>query len=478
MEDYDNYIKSFEHTIGQTFRVNELKTEPAEFFRRLHDVSIRPVAWCGSGAYYDGDLRLSLHPFYHAGLYYLQEPSAMAPAQFLPVMPGDKVLDLCAAPGGKSTALAAKLKGEGLLVSNDISISRCKALIKNIQMAGISNAIVTCESPERLAGPFAGYFDKILVDAPCSGEGMFRRDPAMVKNWSLSEVERYAKMQREILSHAAAMLKPGGCLMYSTCTYSPRENEQTVDFLLKEGDFTLLPLPEYEGVDCGHPEWSHSGSPSIGSCRRFWNHRIEGEGQFAALFKKKGSPEGQSSYPGAREKKTGHKTASLLRKEKPGAFGSGGKDPGEYGAFLKHLIKGQAGEILAEDLVSDLMDPPPGRLIQREERLFLVPENAPDLSGLRVVSSGLHIGNCKKKRFEPGQALAMALRAEQFENALKLSLPDIRIEKYLKCETIEAKEEEIKDGWCLVCAGEFPLGWGKARNGRIKNKYPAGWRKQ
>lgn len=438
-DDYENYLGSMDIKIGQTLRVNPLKIEPAELFRRF---DVAPVPWCENGAYYQGEERLSMHPYYYAGLYYLQEPSAMAPAAFLPVEPGDRVLDLCAAPGGKTTVLAAKLQGQGFLLANDISISRCRALQKNIQMAGITNAMVICEAPQKLAERFPNYFDKILIDAPCSGEGMFRKEPSMAKDWSPSEVEKYSKIQKEILLSAAHMLKPGGCLLYSTCTYSPEENEQVVETLLTDpttgdADFSLLPLPKAEGVDEGHPEWSRSHREELRHCRRFWNHRVTGEGQFAALLQKK---EGTLATTVSKAKRASRKI------------------PEE----LEEFLSGCSFPVDRE------------RLLMVQERVFLVPEEVPDMKGIRVVSSGLHLGDCKKKRFEPGQAFAMALRPEQYANVLSLESNDLRVEKYLKCETIEG---EVKDGWVLICVENYPLGWGKAKNGRIKNKYPAAWRK-
>ena len=503
--DYDNYLESFVHSIGQSLRVNLLKTEPAELFRRLSEFKMNigaprtmdgeegvpgrsdrlgpgtfsPVPWCPSGAFYEGEDRLSLYPYYQAGLYYIQEPSAMAPASFLPVSPGDRVLDLCAAPGGKTTAIGAKLQGKGLLVANDISISRCKALLKNIELAGIPNAMITCEKPEKLAGYFQGYFDAVLVDAPCSGEGMFRRDPAMIKGWSAKEVLRYQQLQREILFAAADMVRPGGHILYSTCTYSPEENEQVVETLLNERgrQFELIPLPRYEGVDAGHPEWSLSGDPSLAGCARFWNHRVRGEGQFAGLLRK--SEEAAIKTSGA--------SGPAIHKKTPGPSGpavSKKSLPEEFLAFMEHVrwpgISGEAGIMVPE------------RVRQLNERLFLLPEDAPDVKGLRVVSSGLHLGNCKKNRFEPGQALALALTADGFDNVLKLSPWDDRVERYLRCETLELSgkdhsspegcpglmdESALKEGWCLICLEEYPLGWGKVIQGRIKNKYPPGWRR-
>lgn len=461
-EDCDNYFDSFGEGYGQTCRVNQLKMQPAELLRRF---SVSPVPWCETGFYYKGENRLSLHPFYYGGAYYIQEPCAMAPASFLPVKPGDRVLDLCAAPGGKTTALAAKMQGEGILIANDISISRCRALLKNMEMAGIKNAVITCESPEHLSQRFAGYFDCILVDAPCSGEGMFRKEPSMAADWSPEEVQRYSTLQKEIVHAAARMVRPGGYLLYSTCTYSPEENEQVVETLLasgrdidtenvqapfacaKEADeegacglFQLEELPLYPGVDKGHPEWSRSGEESLTCCRRFWNHRVKGEGQFAALLRRVDETES--------------------REKAPGPF-----IPAQDG------LTGEMRDFFAHCRLAV----PEERLQFLKERVFLLPEGCPDLSGLRVVRSGLYLGDCKKKRFEPGQALAMALRKEEYDNVLSLPLSDERVERYLRGETIQA---DGPDGWVLVCVEELPLGWGKSIRGNIKNKIEPGWRKQ
>ena len=602
MDDYDRYLESFDHPVGQSLRVNLLKTEPAELFRRLSICEgdhpgdalsgyspdlFRPVPWCPSGAWYDGKMRLSLSPYYQAGLYYIQEPSAMAPASFLPVSPGDRVLDLCAAPGGKTTALGAKLRGKGLLVANDVSISRCQALLKNVQLAGLMGAMVTCEDSKKLVLHFPGYFDAILVDAPCSGEGMFRRDPAMVKGWSQKEVLRYQQLQKEILSAAASMVRPGGHILYSTCTYSPEENEQVVETLLARRQFELIPLPEYEGVDVGHPEWSISGDPSLTRCVRFWNHQVRGEGQFAALLRKMetagaintkdaatGATNTKDAATGAINKKdaateatdTKDAAGTIERIETEERTKTAGKTtlkdrskledrtklknrvettgkkplPKEFLTFMKRVrwpgqsgrsemeapgqsgrsgtdASGQSGRSETGALGQsgrsgtdasgqsgrseiDVLGIP-GKVLQLGERLFLLPEDAPDVSGIRVVSSGLHLGNCKKNRFEPGQALALALRADGFDNVLRLSPFDERVERYLRCETLELSppaktrdsflpngtdasrlpgmtdESCLKDGWCLICLEEYPLGWGKISHGRVKNKYPPGWRR-
>lgn len=376
----------------------------------------------------------------------------MAPAAFLPVEPGDRVLDLCAAPGGKSTALAAKLQGEGILLSNDISASRCKPLLKNMEMAGISNAVITCESPEKLADRFFGYFDKVLVDAPCSGEGMFRREPSMVKSWSLEEVNRYAELQREILSHAAQMVKPGGYLLYSTCTFAREEDEQTVEYFLEQNaDFSLQELPICDGIEEGRPEWTVSGREDVKNCRRFLPYKVRGEGHFAALFKKREEAECLDEAFEKADRKQIVKEQTISKEKIPDAMED----------FMRYIPEWKQWK---------------KRLFFIKERAFLLPEHCPDLRGLRIVRSGLYLGDCLKKRFEPSQALAMALHPFGYKRSISFPAEDIRVEKYLRGETVDMDDIELS-GWTLFCVDEFPLGWGKCNRGRLKNKYNPGWRK-
>lgn len=449
-EEYLQYLDSFNHSYGQTLRVNQLKMEPADFIRRF--LLSGQVSWCNTGFYYEGEQKLSAHPYYYAGVYYLQEPSAMAPAAFLPVEPGDRVLDLCAAPGGKSTAIAAKLQGEGILISNDISASRCKPLLKNMEMAGVSNAVITCESPEKLADRFFGYFDKVLVDAPCSGEGMFRREPSMVKSWSLEEVNRYAELQREILSHAAQMVKPGGYLLYSTCTFAKEEDEQTVEYFLEQNaDFSLQELPICDGIEEGRPEWTVSGREDVKNCRRFLPYKVRGEGHFAALFKKREEAECLDEAFEKADRKQIVKEQTISKEKIPDAMEDFMRDIPEWKQWKK-------------------------RLFFIKERAFLLPEHCPDLRGLRIVRSGLYLGDCLKKRFETSQALAMALHPFGYKRSISFPAEDIRVEKYLRGETVDMDDSELS-GWTLFCVDEFPLGWGKCNRGRLKNKYNPGWRK-
>lgn len=435
-EEFAVYEASLTEPRYNGLRVNTLKFTPEEFME-ISPFKLRPIPWCPNGFYYNREENPAKHPYYHGGFYYIQEPSAMTPASFLPVEPGDKVLDLCAAPGGKTTELGAKLQKKGVLFSNDISISRTKALLHNIELNGIPNIVVMSEESSKLAPRLEGYFDKILVDAPCSGEGMFRKDPAMVKAWGPEKVELYSSIQREIIVDAAKMLKPGGLMIYSTCTFAPEENEQSMEYLLEQcPEMSLVELPMYEGFDQGHPEWSKTGREDLKRCRRLWPHRIEGEGHFVALLKKDENAE--------------------TRRVRPYPY-KGAKLPEEITDCIKET-----------NLQLD-----PKRMEIHEDRVFYMPEGLPDLKGFRIVRAGLFLGNLKKKRFEPSQPLAMAFGEGEGYERVNLSLEDENLIRYLKCETISV---EGPKGNVLVCLEGRPLGFGKLANGTLKNKYRPSWR--
>lgn len=374
----------------------------------------------------------------------------MAPAALLPIRPGDRVLDLCAAPGGKATELGARLKGQGLLAANDASGTRAKALLRNLELFGISNGFVTNESPDRLNAAFPEFFDKILVDAPCSGEGMFRKEAAAVKTWSLDKSDSCAKLQREILTQAVHMLSHGGLLMYSTCTFAPAENEGAVSYVLEQfPEMDLLKLPQEHGFSPGNPLWGN-GDSRLTRCLRLWPHRCQGEGHFLALFQKEKSSEKRS------------------RSSKPKKDGK--------------ISRPQM--LLLEKFLQPLLPCLPAfsweRVEVRSEKVYLLPEGLPPLSklkGLHFLRNGLFLGELKKNRFEPSQPLALSLVGQP---PARLDLPssDPRIAQYLRGETIPAAPGEftISSGWALLCVDGFPLGWGKLVNGMFKNKYPAGWR--
>ncbi len=447
-EEYDAFRESFKEERLYGLRVNTAKLSPGEF-ARIAPFPLKEIPWIPNGFYYEGDKRPARDPYYYAGLYYLQEPSAMTPANLLPVQPGNRVLDLCAAPGGKSTELAARLSGEGVLVSNDISNSRAKALLKNLELFGITNAVILSEAPHRLAERFPGYFDRILIDAPCSGEGMFRKDPSVIRSWQEHGNAYFVKLQKEISAQAVKMLAPGGMLLYSTCTFSPLEDEQIAAHILSlDPELSLVQPAWSEGFDTGRPEWA-DGNPDLAKCVRIWPHKMKGEGHFIALFQKNGDAGG--SLPAGR-------SSGLYRN-------AGDRRPG-VSASLPEELKGFLDTLSVDWDLS--------RITLRQERAQLEPEAAANLSGLRVLRSGLLVGECRKNRFEPAQALAMALKPGQFPDIISFSHEDPRVIRYLKGETIEA--DHAASGLQLICVDGYPLGFGKASGTTIKNKYLAGWR--
>ena len=443
-DEYEDYLKSMEGTRKFGLRVNTAKIS-VEDFLKISPFELTPIPYVKNGFYYDGEKEQpAKHPYYFAGLYYLQDPSAMTPASRLPIEENDVVLDLCAAPGGKATELAAKLHGTGLLIANDISSKRAKALLKNIELFGVENSFIVTEYPKKLAEYFTGFFDKILIDAPCSGEGMFRKEPSMVKAWEQNGPEFYAALQEDILKQALPMLKPGGMLLYSTCTFSKREDEESIRYILNEcPELKLIDVKPYEGFSHGYEDDGQERDMQMSKTVRIWPHRMAGEGHFVALIKKDGSD-----------------GASVI----PSSPSHGLKIPKELQEFLDEIT-----------YPVDTAD-----ISIRDERVFILPKQAGNTAGLRVMRTGLLLGEIKKNRFEPSQALAMVLRKDQYVSAVDLKSDDENVIRYLKGETIQIDPESCgvvrQSGWQLVCVDGYPLGWGKLANGTLKNKYLAGWR--
>ena len=463
-DEYKDYLASFEQQPRSGLRANGLKISGSRLTQLL-PWNLTPVPWAEGSYYYDSsELRPALHPAYSAGLFYLQEPSAMAPADFLPIEPGDRVLDLCAAPGGKSTALAAKLRGTGLLVSNDISYSRARALLKNLELAGAANVCVVSESPEKLSGPWTEFFDKILVDAPCSGEGMFRREEEMVRDWEKRGPAYYAPLQREILVQAVRMLRPGGQLLYSTCTFSRLEDEGNVEFLLQTcPELELVPL------DADRAPGAVSGIHLPGVLR-FFPHRVKGEGHFLALLKKKG---GALIRPAGELGPDSRKGGALEREELESREPKGG------GMSFRRKKNGERLGELGEFLGRCVLAWEPEQVFISGENVYLLPQGLATGLPFRFLRTGLLLGQLKKGRFEPSQALAMALGRDGFSDCRNLDLEDERVLRYLKGETIPLKpEESAAKGWQLVQCGGYSLGWAKGAGASLKNKYYPGWRWQ
>ena len=466
-DEYEDYLACFKEPRYYGLRVNTGKISVEEF-KRLCPFEITPVPWISNGFYYNGEkVTPSKHPYYFAGLYYLQEPSAMTPADRLPVEPGDKVLDLCAAPGGKATELGAKLGGSGVLAANDISNSRAKGLLKNIEVFGIGNVLVLSEEPGKLVDYFAGYFDKILIDAPCSGEGMFRKDKKMVKAWEEHGPEYFKNIQKSIILQAAQMLRPGGQMLYSTCTFDPGENEQVIGHLLENcPEFEIEEIEQYEGFAEGMPNRlcgiCEERKEELRKTVRIFPHRMKGEGHYLALLRKGNGTDAKDVFSEVVHRNQ-HKTEKIKVSGKESSFRTRTeKLPEEFLSFLQDTEK-----------EFDL-----GRMKVYGERIYYMPEGLPDLKGIRFLRTGLLMGELKKNRFEPSQAFAMSLKKEEYRKVIDLRAQDERVMRYLKGETLDVSElvNAKAKGWHLVCVDGFPLGWGKLAGGTLKNKYLAGWR--
>ena len=414
-DEYEDFLKSLERPRTVALRFNPLKGEqPAMPF--VAD----PVPWEPMGYYYDPEARPGLHVYHEAGVYYLQEASAMAPVALLDPQPGEKVCDLCAAPGGKTTQIAGRMAGEGFLLCNEINPKRAKILSRNIERMAVRNALVTNEHPENLAKRFVGFFDRVLVDAPCSGEGMFRKEEAAVTDWSVETVEMCARRQAEILHSAAKMVKPGGRLVYSTCTFAPEEDEMAVTAFLEAH-------PEFEPEILEAPWFV----PGENGSHRMWPHKLLGEGHFAAVLKKIGGEDADVEIP------------------------AGEKLPKEWLSFAKEL-----GIRLPE-----------GKAVSFGQNLFWAPEEMPDIRRLKVMRPGLELGTVKKDRFEPAHALALWLKT--CANVQDYTADSAEMKEYIHGNVVPSKVK----GWCLVTADGYSIGWGKGDGNVLKNHYPKGLRR-
>lgn len=418
-DEYDDYLACFDNPQIHSLRVNTSKIS-VDRFKEIFPYNLEQVPWCKDGFYFD-DLSISKHPYYYAGLYYLQEASAMLPAEVLPIEEGDIVLDACAAPGGKSLKLLDKLNNTGLLVSNDISISRANALLRNIERAGFSNYYVIAKDIIELEEHFPKYFDKIILDAPCSGEGMFRKDKALIESWKERDSEYFSPIQRRLIQACINMLKDGGKLVYSTCTFDVREDEEIIQYALdNNSNIKLLPIEKYDGFK----------DANDGYGVKLFPHRIKGEGHYVCLLQKNGNS---------------HKCESRVMAKTDISF-------------INELNKRFYDGIFEK--INDYI-------------YFLKPINT---KGIRVLRSGLLLGKETKYGFEPSQQLAMNLKIKEYNNVLNLKSSDNLVEKYLKGETIETNSN--LNGMVLVCVDDCPLGFAKAKNGVLKNKIDKGWIKR
>lgn len=438
-------LAAFEAALQQPpvsgLRANPLKITPTALQHRLAAYPLTPVPWCPTGLRVDSPPTtapsLGKHPLHAAGLYYLQDPSAMAVAEWLAPQPGERVLDLCSAPGGKATHLAGLMNDEGVLVANETVPARAAALVENLERWGVRQAVVTAETPARLAQHWPAFFDRVLVDAPCSGEGMFRRqlaDGARI-NWSPAQVQGCARRQRDILQHAAQLVRPGGWLLYSTCTFNTTENEATVqDFLRQHPAFTLVPGPLAAGMVPGDQHFA--GHEHMA---RLWPHHLAGEGHFLALLQRRDDG-----------------TIPVQRTAAPPPAAS--------------RVAQRAWQVFCQ---STLTIEPASRLVQTGTHLFLWPAGGPAVAGLRVLRPGWWLGELRHERFVPSHALALALTAANFAQVTNLPADSAALMAYGRGEPFPAAGA---DGWLAVCVEGFPLGWGKRSQDVVKNHYPKGLR--
>ncbi|MBY0201897.1 RsmB/NOP family class I SAM-dependent RNA methyltransferase [Paenibacillus cucumis (ex Kampfer et al. 2016)] len=527
-DEFESFIQSYEQSPHAGLRINTLKIS-MEQFKEIAPFDLRPIPWCETGFYVPHGVKPGLHPYYHAGLYYIQEPSAMAPVEQLNVQPGDRVLDLCAAPGGKSTQIAAKLQGKGVLVTNDIHSERTKALAKNVELYGVRNAVVLNESPERIADAFPHYFDKVLIDAPCSGEGMFRKDEDMVKSWEHHSVEKCVLMQRDILETAARLLAPGGTIVYSTCTFAPEENEAMIaEFLKLNRDFAVVNIADTAGFAPGRPDWVREMLPDQATeteevldqtrgTARLWPHLLEGEGHYVAVIKhsdesnleldkelheeKRGAgqrvPESRLLHEPSEDRsflrsaslpitKADRKKERLLRVEsrasndkstrggkhtaKPGKKGkeAGGRksDRGQGRASDSSSVDPLA--VYAQFVNENLVIPLEGETVCYGDRVYQSTVGAARLEGLKVIRPGWFMGTVKNGRFVPSHPLACALRASEAHRSVHLSSEDGEAVRYLKGETLNIEQERLN-----LLEGAAPKGYVLV----CVDGYAAGWGK-
>ncbi|MDO4187623.1 MAG: RsmB/NOP family class I SAM-dependent RNA methyltransferase [Lachnospiraceae bacterium] len=482
-DEYEAFLASYEDQEIKALRLNTLA--PGDTLGAICS-KLNKVPWCEDGYIYEGMeakteihpyndvVRPGKHPYHEAGAYYIQEPSAMSPVEYLSIEKGDRVLDLCAAPGGKSTQIAGKLKGEGILISNEIMPDRARILSENIERMGVRNALVISEDPRNISDKFAGFFDKVLVDAPCSGEGMFRRSETAVNEWSIDNVKLCADRQEWILDEAATMLRDGGVLVYSTCTFSKEENENQIkDFLVRHTEFELSDMEVYEGMV--------RGFDNIGI--RLFPHKVKGEGHFVCKLLKKIQTSQSENGTQKEEKNKIEKVVKV-----PPVCGYEPDVTKKDRAELKDMFS------FMDETFTDSPCEDTGfinymeerRLTRFKDQIYLLPKECPSLKGIKVIRPGLHLGTILKNRFEPGHALAKSLKKEEICNYYTVKSDDINAYKYVNGETFNIVEDEIHcknckksnyNGWYVVFFDNFSIGWGKITNNIMKNHYPKGLRK-
>ena len=457
--EYGEFLRSYGQERHYGLRYNPLKASSEEFEKKV-PFALEPVSWAREGYYYQTEDQPGKHILHEAGAYYIQEPSAMAVTEILDPQPGEYILDLCAAPGGKSTHIAGRMAGEGLLVSNEIIPARAKILSRNVERMGIKNCVVCNEPPERMAGFFPSFFDRIVVDAPCSGEGMFRKDETAVTEWSQAHVSMCADRQYGIITEAARMLRPGGVLVYSTCTFAPEEDEGVVSrFVREHKDFFIEDVVHDGAFVQGRREWVEDPADGIEHTMRLMPHKLKGEGHYIARLRRR------EIFSGSCIRREGGIGGRQVEAKRDGAR-KGDRHAGSISPEgIKDFLTGELG------LPADWTKRQDGVIQIFGEQIYLVPRAMVSMQGMKVVRAGLHLGTDKKNRIEPSHALALALYIEETDR--KMELTEQEAERYLRGESLARVSGK---GWILLTYMGYSLGFGKAVNGQVKNHYPKGLR--
>ncbi len=459
------FFSSFDQKSPKGIRINRAKVPANRDADVLRNFSreIQRVPWCRDGYYIDESMdSAGKDPYYHAGVYYVQEPSAMLPAEVLGAMPGEYILDLCAAPGGKTTRIGADMRNQGLLVANEISEDRAKALLRNVELFGITNAVITNENPENLAKNFPSFFDRILIDAPCSGEGMFRRDKNAVRSWETYGPASCMEIQRDILSAAHQMLKPGGHLVYSTCTFHPGENEEMIRSFMEQ-------YPEYEVIThLNIPGISVHADGAAEGFMRIWPHISNGDGHFCAHIRK--SNEAAVYDPPIRKSRgTKYETGQVYSVR-----------------TAKEALREFAGQMMTFPAYEEYVKRIDGGFFLHGEKIHLMPVRPEMFDRIRVVKMGDFPGEVrvlpKGIVFTPSHAFALSMPYAEVNENRKISFErsDDRLRRYLLGETISLNQEEMDllsdRSYILVAVDQFPVGFSKREGATLKNLYPKAWR--
>ena len=439
--DYDSFIEGYDLPLRRGLRVNTAKISVENFLATFpHPLS--PAPFAENTFYLDAEHKAGSDPLHHAGAYYMQEPSASSAVTVLAPQKGERILDLCAAPGGKSTQIATYIGENGLLWSNEYVPTRARILQQNLERFGIRNQVVSSKDTTPLCDGLQNYFDAVLVDAPCSGEGMFRKEPQALTEWSLDNVLLCAARQDEILNNAAKAVKAGGRIVYSTCTFAPEENEGVIfRFLAAHPDFELMPIQVDWGCAAFAADRISPFCPEVDDrfdltyCRRILPQH-GGEGHFIALLHRIGQDSDYSiSYPQPNNDKNR-----------------------------------AAAEALYRDCFAD---EPDGIFVTYGDQVRLLPHGLPDCNGLGVLSAGVAVAAVCKNRLEPAHSIYIASQMENCRQCIDLSPTDPLLIAFLHGEEIAC---ENCSGWTAVCVAGMPVGFGKTSNGRLKNRYPKGLR--